>query len=789
MANSNILFITSRLNETVRLELDVDKNTAYSTAGELHGTLEFDGSEGRLMYKPNKDFTGKVKFTLQYYKKGVEARVDVEIEVANIFRPRARIIKIIGQELISSDVIALVELIKNSYDADSEEVVIELNNVFENDGEIVVTDKGIGMPFEKIVNVWLEPATPDKKATNSQTFSPYFKRRYLGEKGIGRFAVHRLGEKIELVTRAKLDNNTLLAYETKITIDWSDFGEDKYLADIPIKIEKIAKPETFLDSSGTKITITSIQPWKNVKAIRDAAIKIRSLESPVKPQKVPLHKNEFTNDPGMKIELKSRNIEISKAFNEVKSLKELLETSFYKFTGIVDGAGNLVYSYSFNRPDVKDLQRSEDLKMEYLPSLDAEWFEGHPLSIFNSPGEFEVTFHAWDLEASTLRIAGLADYYKNSIKPNAGVRIYRDNFRVWPYGEPDDDWLGLDLKRLNTPKERPVSRNQVFGIVHISSIKNDKLKDQSNREGLIFNEQYEQFQRLVMGALSVFAKERKSDKVKIDKVSISKSVTDVVTASIDKLRRKVESNNHAEYYLDSLEEIETSYKEKINDVLERYMMAAAIGISYSIPIHEMKLRLTSIKSVLDDLNEHPELLDKFLRKLTDYVQETDNIIKAVSSMMSRQKKQRVNLYNVAKNVQLIKDSELKKYNIDLQIIGDDELSVEAVPGLLNTAILNLLDNAIYWLRAKKINTSSSGENFVAQVIISIEKNSEGRSVFKIKDNGDGLQDPFELLLEPYYSRKSDGLGLGLFLVKEIMSRAGGKVLGYNNKGAVIELIF
>jgi signal transduction histidine kinase len=393
------------------------------------------------------------------------------------------------------------------------------------------------------------------------------------------------------------------------------------------------------------------------------------------------------------------------------------------------------------------------------------------------------------LEPSTLKLAGLSDYYKNIIKPNAGVRIYRDNFRVWPYGEPQDDWLGLDLKRLNEPKERLVSRNQVIGIIHISSTLNKDLKDQSNREGLISNEQYDTFFHLVNASLSVFAKERKKDKIKIDKIGKSKSNKDIVTESIDRLRENITQRGHDIFYENDINKIEASYHEKINDVLERYMMAAAIGISYSIPIHEMKLRLTSIKHLVDDLQDHPELQDKFLKQLSEYVQETQDIVKAVTSIMSKQQTKQVMLWTIAENTQILKQSELKKHNILYNITGDKTISVEAVPGLLSTAVLNVVDNAIFWLRAKRLKSRSEKIEFVPRIDISITKNAAGNPVMKISDNGTGFEDPFEYLLEPYYSTKTDGLGLGLFLVKEIMTRLAGRVNGYNENGAVFELIF
>lgn len=707
------------------------------------------------------------------------------------FKPRAKIIQVIGQELISNDVIALVELIKNSYDADALKIEIELNNIFSDKGEIIVKDNGLGMSYDKIINVWLEPATPDKKSKGEKKYSLCFQRRLLGEKGIGRFAAHRLGDYIELATRAK-DNcsSALFEYESIVKIDWNAFTEDKYLDEVPINVLKINKPSIFKNEGGTIIKISKIHPWKNIKAVRDAIIKIKGLESPVKPKKLKFHKDNNSNDPGITISVTSDDIKLNKELNELKSLKDVLETAFYKFSAIVDAEGNILYDYTFNRVDYQDIKRKTDKpKLDHLSKYNVDWFESHPLSSKNSPGEFEVSFYAWDLDSAALKVAGLADYYRNIVKPNSGVRIYRDNFRVWPYGEQDNDWLELDITRLNAPKERSVSRNQIFGIVHISSEGNALLKDQSNREGLIINDQYQQFYNLVNGALSLFAKERKADKIKIDSISKSKKAIDIVTENIDALRNQVEENNHSLLYRSPIDKIEDAYQTKINDVLERYMMAAAIGISYSIPIHEMKLRLTSIKHVIEDIERNAVLEDKYLRELAKQLNDTEDIIRAVSSIMSRQKSQKVSLFKVANNVKTLKEFDLDKYGIKYEITGNEKLEVEAVPGLLNTAVLNLVDNAIYWLRSKKVELRQQKKLFDAIIRLEIGINPEGNPFLRVKDNGNGIEDPFELLVEPYYSRKSDGLGLGLYLVNEIMVRFQGRLLGYNEEGAVFELVF
>jgi nitrogen-specific signal transduction histidine kinase len=782
------LTLQTNINHSLIINLERDELSNIEVIGPRNGKIINNGVQ--ILYEPNNDFSGDDNIIISSLVSGQKVKTNIAILVANTFKPRARIIKIIGQELISNDIIALVELIKNAYDADSTNIDVSLNNLLSNSGEIIIEDNGNGMSFEKIINVWLEPATPDKKSKTEHTFSPCFQRRYLGEKGIGRFAVHRLGDRIELITRAKKDcENKLLDYETRVVIDWMDFTEDKYLDEIPIKIEKEYSPKRFKNNSGTLIRITKIHPWKNKRTIKEAILKMRSLESPIKPQQVQLHKDEIINDPGISINLFSNDKDLDQEIKSIKSLSELLATAFYKFSAIIDDDGEIIYDYNFSRIDYPGLKRDEKSLTDNLKKYDNDWFEEHPITKFNSPGTFEINFYAWDLDTATLRVAGLADYYKNIIKPNAGIRIYRDNFRVWPYGEPDDDWLELDISRLNAPKERSVSRNQVVGIIHLSSLGNSKLQDQSNREGLIVNDQYDEFYHLVNSAISLFARERKKDKLNIDKVSRSKKLDDSVTESIAALIKKIENNNHSFLYLNDIKKVESIYKNKINDILERYMMAAAIGISYSIPIHEMKNRLNSIRYIIDDIEKNPLQQDKLLRQLHEYVKDTEDIVNAVTSIMSRQKSQKVNLYKVANNIKLLKESDLNKYNIDYEIRGDNKLCVRAVPGLLNSILLNLVDNSIYWLRVKLNEALEKKSSFKPRILIELIQENHTKGILKLSDNGSGFEDPFELLIEPYYSRKSDGLGLGLYLVSEIMIRFGGHIIGYNNNGAVIELTF
>lgn len=718
------------------------------------------------------------------------------VKIKSYLKPRARIIKTLGQELISSGIIALVELVKNAYDADATEVKIFFKDIFTKNGEIIIEDNGIGMSSNKIVDVWMEPATPDKISSDGKgSLTCYFKRKCLGSKGIGRFAAHRLGDKICLISRATNDYfKNFLNHETTVKIDWSNFTEDKYLNEIPIFIEENL-PEKFTKASGTYIKISHMDAWKR-NEFRWAISKLRSLESPLKDKEAKNQKNIKSNkkkDPGFTITISSNNTEAQSIIEEIRPISEILEDSFYRFTGTIDEKGILNYDYEFNRPDYPNLKREEKNKKTDLKRFLGEFIDElrkNGKNIYQvMPGKFEINFYVWDLDSTALKIAGLTTIYNQVIKTNGGVRIYRDGFRVWPYGEDDDDWLGLDLKRLNAPKERLVSRNQIIGFVRISLRYNPNLIDQSNREGLQRNPEYETFYTLVGASLKYFANLRKVDKINIEKITKKASWEDKVTQEINKIRFKIKKNKHEKFYTKNVNSIEASYHEQINEILERYMLAASLGISYTLPSHEMKIRFKTINGIIKDMEKSPKMQEEYLRRLISVIKDTENIVNAVTSVMSRQKEEKIDLKNLIAAAKVLKQRELEKYDIKLKLKIEKNASIKVRSSLIKTAIINLIDNSIYWIRIKRNEMLEIGKFLKGEIKVEAGINNKNKPYIRIKDNGTGIIDPIELLVEPSYSRKSDGQGLGLYLVNEIIKRHGGHLNAYNEEGAVFELIF
>ena len=145
------------------------------------------------------------------------------------FKTRARLLNQLGEQLIKNESVALLELVKNSYDADSPDCTVYFENPDnQENGFITIEDHGEGMDKDILEHVWLEIGTSnkfDKKQDNYRT--PKYHRRPLGEKGIGRFGAHRLGNKIEIITK-KLDKK-----ECILKIDWNNISDSQYIEDLP----------------------------------------------------------------------------------------------------------------------------------------------------------------------------------------------------------------------------------------------------------------------------------------------------------------------------------------------------------------------------------------------------------------------------------------------------------------------------------------------------------------------------------------------------------------------------
>lgn len=392
-------------------------------------------------------------------------------------RPRARLLRTIGAELISSEIVAVIELVRNCYDADATRVEVRFENAHDRDmTTLQIWDDGHGMTRDIVLGPWLEPATDFKAAgtrgTRAGATSPGGRQR-LGSKGVGRFAAQRLGAHLRLRTRS-----SGAEVELRADFDWTSLeGANGYLDEVEVPwSEHTAAP----DFKGTLLHMTSLRDEWEPERFDRLKLALSRLVGP-----------GFENDT---FEI---HLIVDGVAERVRPMAELIRP-MYALWGEVSEGGTCILHY-------QDLNLDEPEEWHRQVSWPSRGLVAGPLT-------FRI--NAWDLDRPTLEPylresgtgMGLRDF-RRLIREHSGISLYRDGFRVLPYGEPDNDWLRLDRRRVNNPTVR-LSNNQLLGWVSLTAKQNPELRDQTNREGLVSNDAYVHLQTIVTELLAYLENRR-----------------------------------------------------------------------------------------------------------------------------------------------------------------------------------------------------------------------------------------------------------------------------------------
>lgn len=656
------------------------------------------------------------------------------------------------KKLITSDIIAVVELIKNSFDADSTKVTLTLDKVTnQEEGKIIVEDDGVGMHLETVLNVWLEPGTEFRRLQRQRgEKSRVYGRPLLGEKGIGRFAAHRLGNVIELITRSENDE-----FEVEVEVNWRMFESSKYLSEVPINWMK-RKPQVFTGNKhGTKLIIQDLKkPWTE-EMIGDLSEKLDALQAPLK------EKYNF------------ETIIVAPEFKNVKKkiipLDDILKVATYSFQGYVDENGSVDGKYFFNQEAFPNEARSINLKDNLWKNI-KKFTSSDGSSRLPRCGPFTVRFYAWDLDPISMKETVTRKYYENNIQPLSGVRVFRDGFRVWPYGERGNDWLNLDIRRVNNPS-KCLSNNQTIGLVNIAGRENADLQDKTDREGMIDNPAYADFKDLVLSAISSFEVERNRDKLKIASLRRKSKRFDKTIEAISVLREKMKKRNELGDYEKEINAVENAYETEIKDTVYPLIVSAGVGIAYMMPAHEIIDSIDDLEDLIDGLERELVRLDigGRIAKTTAPMKKITAIVKDVADgalELTRRKSDVFSLKTAIDSSIDIKEPSLITGKIKVTVIEKNKIQIKGYQNLVMTCVLNLIENSIYWL-------SESKEKCI-QVTIDYDSNGNPRII--VSDTGPGIRkEDLPYLGEAYWTRKPFGTGLGLFISKRAMNANGGSI--------------
>lgn len=683
-------------------------------------------------------------------------------EIIAKFKPRARLLLQLGDQLIKNESIALLELAKNAYDADASVVSIIMRQPDSlEDCYIEIEDDGFGMTADIVENVWLEPGSSFKlEQYTERKVTPKFKRLPIGEKGIGRFGAHKLGNVIELTTKSS-DSK-----EVYVKIDWSQFVEHRYLDDVPIKIIERETPLWFKDGgTGTKIVIRGFRKLWDKSMVREVQRAITSLTSPF--QSV----DSFT--PIFEV------IDKSEWLDGIMTWDKVRDYSLFQFDALLRGTELVDFHYSFtpwvtmNKLHTHTVDVNDPLIANYRTITTNEGKDVVDLKRYEI-GDVRFKGYIFDLDTFIMKM-GVSDKtgFKNYLKSNGGIRVFRDGLRVYDYGEPENDWLALDFRRFQSPS-RAISNNLIVGAIDLNRADSADLEEKTNREGFVSNDAYLTFKDAIMHVIELVEILRQPDKKNLKEVygptPQSEPVLNLLGEAQKYVEEKVADSEVKTEIKKYLVKIENDYQTMTDNLLK----AAGAGLNLSIVIHEIEKIIYEVDKVLkaEKASERALNLVKHLASLVDgyadIIRSSDLQRENISTIVTQA------LFNVEYRLDAHKIHPIKAYKDNPR---KQALSCKVSRNLLIAVIMNLFDNSIYWLEQKACRQKEADMPYEKRLFVDIQEDEHSVNIV-VADNGTGILLPTDEITEPFVSGKKygAGMGLGLHIANEVMTAQGGKIV-------------
>jgi signal transduction histidine kinase len=681
------------------------------------------------------------------------------------FRMHPRVFAALGADLVTNDVVAVIELVKNSYDAFASTAWIRFNKDPSEGDYLEIEDDGQGMTRKVIEEAWCLVATPFKQ-NNPFVKSGKEQRRVAGQKGLGRLSVARLGDRLHMLTQAPGD----ACWE--VQVNWSDIAAENNLSGCFVSCRKFRETSPF-KKSGTRLRVFGLRGQWDEPRVSDLEENLARLISP------------FSTLGDFYIFLSPPGGEESE---EVKILApDFLSKPKYCIRGKVDKKGNIKATYKYS-PILDGKGRSKGQLLSWQQIFDLiKDRSRHPFSKKRARcGMFSFEIRAWDIgPEDTQEIEDRFDFKKNkvrkAIKAHKGISVYRDGILVLPKSEGARDWLGLDLRRISKVGTR-LSTSQLVGYVAISAENNPRIEDTSDRERLVSNLSVAEFEELLKKIIELLENERDIDRAKPER---EKPLEDLFgQLSADKLLADVSELIEEGADASDAMPVLRAYSDKLvvarNAIQERfvyYSRMATVGTIAMMLVHEIRTRTTAFGSFLTFIkSRYGPFKDKELKEEFQSADESVNSLERLADTFApladrgfRRRKRHSILEERIRACLRLEKGEIAQKSIDCRI-PEGETHVAVDPGELDTIIINLITNATYWLGQKP--------DHKGKIEFKLSKIEGGNRIrVWVHDNGPGLDDEDkEKIFWPGFTRKPGGIGMGLTVSSELVAEYGGHML-------------
>jgi signal transduction histidine kinase len=672
----------------------------------------------------------------------------------------------LGLELVAKQETAVAELVKNGYDADATNVDLIFNTSGDSTS-LEIYDNGSGMDMQQLDAGFMRLSPPNKV---TEPRSQLFQRQKAGRKGIGRFAAQRLGRRLVLETTTRFLN-----YGLRLDIDWDEFAAERNLSAVPSTLTRIRKPF----EHGTRLTILYLRDnWSDAQIERSH----RHIAELIQPFPLATASSGEGSDPGFKASFareKNGDIEII-----ADDWSVFFQHALAEIEGRVDDDGFGSWSVKSGRFGI------DNGPMPIGPTKDAPSLP--------YPHLRSVRFKAYyyiDKETQRSFRSKVADKLQSS----GGIRLYRNGFRVLPYGERFDDWLKLNASNLLRKVLPPHSNRNFLGFVEISDVDGAHFEETSSREGLLENESFVELKDFVSAVLKTAilpiaaARDRRLTTTDTrQKQRSPKGQAESILMRLGALQKNAEENPA---YAAALAQVVDAVRQSVVDIgdvgealleeLGMMRVLASLGLTIGEFTHEIRLALETVKasaSLLASSIEVGSASAEYAAGLLDQVADfegyltyfdatvRDNVSREVAALEIRDV---VNSFikvvspKLNRN-ELILESEFDGFGLFMRPMHKSEWA---------SILINLFTNSLKATRRKGIKGH-----------IRIECGRVSGNVYlDFMDNGDGIPTlNAEKIFDAFFTTTSAngasdddgtlaGMGMGLKVVKDIVETAHGEI--------------